>query len=345
MMSQQNHLSMADLHQVSRRFSRVRLTLLAVISAALCFCGPAANAQFSGPAVSISEQVNPPITPTTDPAILYPASRDIILHQGDLLTVHIYGMTDYNPSARVSLDGTVQLPLIGRLHLEGLTMHQAEGLIAERLISAGMYRDPQVTIQLTEAPNQVVTLTGEVHGVVPVEGRRRLFDVLSAAGGLTPTSSHVITIDRPGISQPIVIDLGTDPAKSSSANVPVFPGDTVIVPRVGVVYLLGAFKNQGAVPIQQNSPLTLMQVAALGGGAGYEGRLNDLRIIRTEGLNRKVVRVDIKKVMDGKAPDPVLQADDIVLLPTSAMKAAIKGGGLGTLVGLGSLLVLATQRY
>jgi polysaccharide biosynthesis/export protein len=207
-----------------------------------------------------------------------------------------------------------------------------------------MYHDPQVTIQITESPNQIVTVTGEVHGVVPVEGQKRLFDVLSTAGGLPLTASHVVTIDRPGIPQPIVIDLGTDPAKSASANVPVFPGDTIIVPRVGVVYLLGAFKNEGAIPIQQNSPLTLMQVASLGGGTGYQAKLGDLRIIRTEGLNRKVVHVDVKKVMDGKAPDPVLQADDIVLLPTSAMKAAIKGGGLGTLVGIGSLLVLASQR-
>lgn len=343
-MSKHNHLSMAKLNRVSLRFSVVRLSLLTAVAVVLCVCVPAANAQFSGPAVGASEQVNPTVTPTTDPAILYPANRDIILQQGDLLTVRIYGMTDYEPSVRISLDGTVQLPLIGRLHLEGLTLHQAENLIAERLKSAGMYLDPQVTIQLTEAPNQTVTVTGEVHGVVPIVGRKRLFDVLSAAGGLPITASHVITIDRPGLSQPIVIDLGTDPAKSSSANVPVFPSDTVIVPRVGVVYLLGAFKIQGAIPIQQNSPLTLMQVAALGGGTGFQGKLNDLRIIRTEGLNRKVVRVDIKKVIDGKAPDPVLQADDIVLLPTSAMKAAIKSGGIATLIGIGSVALYAAQR-
>lgn len=343
-MNQQDHFSVVDLKRVARKLSIVRFPLLASVIVALYFCGPSANAQFSGPAVGISEHVNPPVTPTTDPAILYPASRDIILQQGDLLAVHIYGMTDYDPSVRISLDGTVQLPLIGRLHLEGLTVHQAESLIAERLQSAGMYRDPQVTIQLTETPNQAVTISGELHGVVPVEGRKRLFDVLSAAGGLPPTASHILTIDRPGISQPIVIDLGTDPAKSSNANVPVFPGDTVIVSRVGVVYLLGAFKNQGAIPIQQNSPLTLMQLTALGGGTGFEGKLSDLRIIRTEGLDRKVVHVDIKKVLDGKAPDPVLQADDIVLLPTNAMKAAIKGGGIGTLVGIGSLLILAIER-
>jgi polysaccharide export outer membrane protein len=309
----------------------------------MCLYTPAANAQFSGPAVGATGSVNPTVTPTTDPAILYPASRDIFLQQGDVLTVHLYGTTDYSPSVRISMDGTVQLPLIGRLHMEGLTVHQAESLIATHLKSAGMYRDPQVTIELTEAPNQSVTITGEVHGVIPVQGRKRLLDVLSAAGGLTASASHVITIDRPGAPQPIVVDLGTDPAKSASANIPIFAGDTIIVPRVGVVYLLGAFKIQGAIPIQQNAPLTLMQVTALGGGAGFQGRFKDLRIIRTEGLTRKVVSVDIKKVLNGTAPDPVLQADDIVLLPTNEMKAAIKGGGAGVVIALGTLLLYATR--
>jgi len=310
---------------------------------ALCLFSSPARAQFSGPALGISAPVNPPLEPTTDPAILYPASRDIILDRGDLLSIHLYGTTDYQPEARISLDGTIQLPLIGNLHVEGLTIHQAQDLIAKRLTSAGMYRDPQVNIQLTEAPNQSVTVTGEAHGVVPVAGQKRLFDVLSIVGGLPATASHVITIDRPGVAQPIVVDLGTDPANSARANVPVFPGDTVVVSRVGVVYLLGAFKNQGAIPIQQNAPLTLMQAAALGGGPGFEGKLGDLRIVRTVGIDRKVVQVDAGKVIKGEAPDPVLQANDIVLLPTNAMKAAIKSGGMSTLVGLASILVVGLR--
>ena len=305
---------------------------------------PAAKAQFSGPAVGPASTLNLPVKPTTDPAILYPAHRDIVLGQGDLLGIHLYGNPDYAPIVRISLDGAVQLPLIGNLHLAGLTVQQAETLIAERLTSAGMYRNPQVNIQLTESPNQVVTLSGEMHGVVPVAGQKRLFDVLSAGGGLPATASHVITINRPGVPQPISIDLGTDPAKSELANVPVFAGDTVVVSRAGVVYLLGAFKTQGPIPLQQNAPLTLMQAAALGGGAGFQGKLSDLRIIRTVGYGRKVVHVDISKVMDGKAPDPILQPDDIVLLPTSAMKAAIKSGGLATLTGIGSLMVIAFTR-
>ncbi len=342
-MKMKNHLS---LDRRTRRSSENSIRNLLVVAAAvlaLCMYPRMAKAQFSGPALGVSSEVNPPVTPTTDPAILYPADRDVVLGQGDLLTIHLYGTEDYQPSVRISLDGSVQLPLIGSLHLEGLTLHQAENLIAERLSSAGMYRNPQVNIQVTEAPNQVVTLTGELHGLIPIVGQKRLFDVLSAAGGLPSTASHVVTINRPGIAQPIVVDLGTNPSKSERANVPVFARDTIVVSRVGVVYLLGAFKTQGPIPLQQNSPLTLMQAASLGGGLGFEGKLNDLRIVRTVGFDRKVVSVDVKKVINGKVPDPVLQADDIVLLPTNAMKAAIKSGGIATLTGIASLLVLALR--
>ncbi len=289
--------------------------------------GGLAQAQFTGPASDGSKMLNRRPAPTTDSAVLYPAGRDIRLSQGDLLVVHLYGAQDYAPPVRVSLDGKVHLPLIGDLEVEGLTIHQTESLITQKLVAGGMYRDPQITVQLTDSPNQFVTLTGEMHGVVPIMGERRLFDVLSTAGGLPVTASHMIMINRRGIPEPIVIDLGIDPAQSAQANVPVFAGDTVVVAKLGVVYLLGAFRTQGPFPLKQNSPLTLMQLTAEGGGLGFEGKYDDLQIIRTIGMDRRVVHIDVKKVYNGTAPDPPLQADDIVFLPTSEMKAAIKSGG------------------
>jgi polysaccharide export outer membrane protein len=299
------------------------------------------RAQFNGPALGLSASENRNIVPTTDHAILYPASREILLGQGDVLMVHVFGTTDYTPTVRIAMDGTVQLPLIGGVAVDGLSVHEAEDLIAKRLADAGMFREPQVSIQLMESPNEIVTVTGEMHGVFPVAGGKRLFDVISAAGGLPPTASHTVVINRPGNPEPIVIDLGTDPATSSGANIPVFPRDTIVISRVGVVYLLGAFKNQGAIPLQQNAPLTLMQVAAIGGGPGFEGKSDDLRLVRTSGTTRTVVTVDLKKVINGEAPDPILQADDIVFLPTSSVKAAIKVGGLGTLMGVVSIMLYA----
>ncbi len=341
-MRQRQYLLWANGRQGGLR--NVSQVWLIAASLLLCLMGSSAEAQFSGPALGASSPVNVPVTPTIDQAILYPNARDIHLGEGDLLAIHLYGAPDYAPPVRVSLDGSIQLPLIGFVRVQDLTIHQAENLIAERLKNAGMYRDPQVTIQLTESPNQSVTVTGEIHGVVPVPGEKRLFDVLAAVGGLPPTASHTVTINRPGVAQPIVVDLGTNPMLSKQANVPVFAKDTVIISRVGAVYLLGAFRIQGAVPIQQNSPLTLMQVAAIGGGPGFEGKYNDLRIIRSAGLERKVVQVDIKKVINGKEPDPVLEADDIIFLPTDPMKAAIKSGGISTLMGIASILILAVRQ-
>jgi polysaccharide export outer membrane protein len=299
--------------------------------------------QFSGPAVVVSPQSNILQAPTTDQAILNPMIEDRPIAQGDLLTVKIFGTTDFTPAFRVTVDGMVQLPLIGVVHVAGLTVTEAEDLIAQKLVAAGMYKDPQITVQVTEAASQFATVSGELHAVVPLTGSRRLFEVLAAAGPLPVNASHVITILRPGQPKPIVIDLGTDPTRSAEGNIQILPRDTILISRVGVVYVLGAFAKQGAIPLDQNSPLTLMQATALSGGIGFEGRYDDLRIVRTVGAERKMVKVNIKHIVDGTEPDPVLQANDIVFLPSNPLKAAIKSGGIGTAIGIISLLVVALQ--
>jgi len=328
---------------LGRRSCRGRYLTVALplaIFAAAC-CVPAV-AQFSGPGVKTANPNLNAESLTTDPAILHPANRSIYLNPGDLISVRIFGSADYQPTVRVALDSTLQLPLIGVISVKGLTVDQAENLIAQRLKTAGMYNDPQVTVQIVESTNGVITLSGEAHGVVPASSERRLLEVLAAAGGLPPSASHTIVIDRPGVDKPIVVDLGNDPTRSKQINLPLYPGDTVITSRVGVVYMLGEFKSPGVIPIQQNSPLTLLQATAVAGGTLYEGRFQDLRIIRTINDQRSLVRVDVKRVMLGKDPDPLLQADDIVYLPTSAIKSAIVSGGIGLLVNVVNLALIAT---
>ena len=325
----------------SGRFMRSAWCFL-IICLTLSLGSSSARAQFNGPAVTSTAPVNLPIELTTDPAILYPPQHEIRLGDGDNILVHIYG-SDYTAQVVVSLDGSVNLPLAGVIHVDGLTIHEAEVTITAALVRAGMYRNPQVSVQLTDSPNQVATLTGEIRAIVPLRGEKRLLDVISAGGGFPNTASHVVTIHRVGQDRPIVVDLGTNPATSKQANIPIFAGDTIVTSRTGVVYILGAFKTQGSIPLMQNSPLTLMQAAALSGGPGFEGKYADLRLIRTIGVERKVVRVDIRRVMQGKDPDPVLQVDDIVFLPSSIMKSAIKSGGLSTLLGFASILVIAVR--
>ena len=328
--------------RISRPLPAIRLALrdrAAALCAAACilfFIGASqARAQFSGPATSSTSTYNQELTPTTDRALLYPGERDVVLTIGDGINIRLFSDPKYMTQVRINNDGTVLLPLIGVIHLEGLSVTQAEDLIAEKLESAGMYIDPQVTLQITEGPNAVVTVIGELHAVVPVVGTRHLLEVLSTAGGLPPTASHVITINRPGVPKPLVVDLGTDPLLSSLGNIPVFPGDVIVVSRIGIVYMLGSFTSPlGTIPLNAYTPLTLTEATALAGGIKWEGRFGDLRIIRTVGDHRTVAVYNIKKVLDGKVPDPILEPNDIVYLPAVPFKQFITSGGLGTALGI-----------
>jgi polysaccharide export outer membrane protein len=273
--------------------------------------------------------------------MLYPGA-DFKLGPGDLIAVRVFQQSDYQATVRVDADGNVLLPFIGSVNVKGLTVRAAQLLIADRLRIGQFYRNPEVTIQVLDTVNGSVMVTGEIHGVVPVATERSLKDVLLTAGGLPATASHTVKIVRKqpdGSDEVIVVDLGTDLASSTAANIPVRPHDIIQITRASVVYVLGAFAHQGAVPLDQAAPLTLLQLVALSGGVGFEGRYDDLRLIRTVGPERKLVEVDIKSVRDGKAPDPVLQANDIVFLPTNAMKAMLKSLGAGGVIGLVSVLV------
>jgi polysaccharide biosynthesis/export protein len=300
---------------------------------------PDARAQFSGPAPGQSVESS-----ASSSALLHADRPAVTLRPGDLLEIHIFGLKDFSEKIRLGTDGTAPVQLVGPLKLSDLTIEQAESKIARSLIDGGMIKQPWVSVDVLESPTQVITVTGEVKnpGVVPGYGERRLLEVISASGGFTAQASRVITVSRPGSPQSLTVALGSDPSQSESANIPIFPGDTIIVPQIGVVYLVGAFKNQGAFPLKSATPLSLSQAVALGGGMDYQGIWNDTMIIRKVDGTRKELKFDVKKILAGKQPDPSLHPDDIIFVPTSKMRASIKGGAFqaasSLVIGLGYAL-------
>ena len=307
---------------------------LAVLAALL---SPTARAQYNGPPTTADRSNLNGVT--TDQSLLFPATPQTVLASGDMISIRLFSDPEYNFSVRIGVDGSALLPLIGRVPLEGLTVGQAEQLIAQKLQSAGMYVNPQVILQITEGPTAIVTLAGEMHAVIPVVGSRTLFAVIAQGGGLPSSASRTVTILRPGLKEPITVDIGNDPLHSAAANVPVFPGDTVIVSRIGVVYVMGEFHTPGIVNMTNYGPLTLTQVSAVVGGPIFDAKYSELHIIRTVGDHRTVTTLNIKDVLYGKAPDPIMQPNDIVFLPPSAVKASISNGSLGSVLGVVSFAI------
>lgn len=313
-------------------FSRSRTALLL-----LCLFPLAGYAQYTGPAPGKSDSPNPNNKGLVRhaPSELLPGNP-IVLHPGDLIGVSVYGVQDYKVHARIAGDGVADLPLVGGVHLAGLTVEQAQRAVRESLISAQMILNPDVLISVEDSMVDLIGVMGEVNTPKAIQAfaPMPLLDAISAAGGLKPDASHSISILRKGVSQPLLVVLNSNPADAVTQNIPLYPGDRVLVPRMGMVYVVGAVKRQGGFPISPDTPMTLLQAVTLGGGINFEASKSATRIIRTTGAQRREIRVDLGKVADGKAPDPILQSDDIVMVPTNDIKAALKGGGVGIAISL-----------
>ena len=251
-------------------------------------------------------------------------SSSIRLGPGDLVEVSVYGVPELATRARISNDGDLYLPLIDYVHVADLSLEEAQKLIEKRLDDGGFVRNPHVTIFVNDYASQGVTVLGEVAkpGIYPILGERRLFDLFSAAGGLTEKASRTVSISRRNKpDKPQVIRLARNLTDDPASNVAIKPGDTVEIQRAPIVYVVGDVGRPSGLLID-NGSLTVLQAVALAGGANRTAKLDSTRIIRkSEGPNGMTETiVPLKKMLRAKAPDVPLQANDILFIPVSGAK-------------------------
>jgi polysaccharide export outer membrane protein len=241
---------------------------------------------------------------------------------GDLIDVTVYGVPDLSTKARVSGSGDVYLPLIDYVHVADLTTDEAQELIQKRLEAGGFVRSPHVSIYVNEASSQSITLLGEVArpGSYAVIGERRLFDVISAAGGLTEKAGRYVTIEHRG-GQKVELQLSSNLAEDTQNNVEILPGDTIIVSKAGIVYVVGDVNHPSGFMIEDNN-LSVLKALALAGGSTRTSALSRTRILRQTPNGVQEIPINLKKVLYAKAPDLPLVKGDILFIPGSAGKAA-----------------------
>jgi len=224
------------------------------------------------------------------------------------------------------------LPYLGAVMVAGLTPFEVAASLTKLLKEGGILVDPQVSVQLTASPTRLVTVIGEVvrPSPIPAFGQLRLLDAISACGGFTPLASHTLTIRRSSLADPITIELGVDPRTANAANIPLLPGDTIIVPKVGNVFVVGEVKNEESFPLASNTPITVMRAIAMAGGLKYSAALSRARVIRTTEGNKHVeIMLDLRKLMQGKQQDVALVSDDILFIPANTFKSMLVSGGAG----------------
>lgn len=292
------------------------------------------------------------------------SSETYVLGPGDEIVVRALDVEELKETpTRLDMQGNIKLPLIGTVHAAGLTAADLEKTLKTRLTQ--YVNQPDVIVTVTTYRSQPVMVLGSVSnpGVHQLEGKKTLFEVISSVGGVKPDAGHTIKITRekrwgriplPGsledptgeyyvaeVSVRSVMD-----AKSPSENIEVRPHDVITVPKVQVVYVIGAVKKAGGYVLGDAESMTVLQALALAEGLDRLAAPKNARIMRMApgGVARTEIPVDVKKIFAGQGTDVALGADDILFIPNSGKKAAALRATEAA-IGIGSQVAIYGPRW
>lgn len=295
--------------------------LLGAASTVYCEDPPkqAPAAKSAAPAVNVPAVNTSPAPPAAE------APGNLMIGKGDLIVVSLEGAPDFtNKEMRVNPNGDISLPMVGLVPVAGLTVEQAQERIAKKLEQGGYFNNPQVTIFEKEYATQGISVLGEVQkpGIYPLLGPHSILDAISAAGGTTPKAGNTALLTRHGQPNHVeTVPLDFKKEQMGESNVAVYPGDTVVVSKAGIVYVVGDVKQPSGF-VMENAHLTVLQAIAMAQGANPTASLGHAKLIRkTEQGEPQEIPIALNKIMAAQSPDLPLQADDIVFVPNSAAKS------------------------
>jgi polysaccharide biosynthesis/export protein len=267
----------------------------------------------------------------------------IKLSAGDLIEISVYNVPELSTKARVGNSGDVYLPLIDYVHVGGFTVDEAQVVIQKHLEDGGFVRNAHVTIFVDET-SQTVTILGEVTrpGMYPALGDRRLYDFISAAGGFTAAAGRKVSVIRQHGEAPITVELPRNLGDDVKDNIEIFPGDTISVPKAPIIYVVGDVGRPTGLLVD-NGTLTVLQAIALAGGTNHTAKIGGVRIIRKGSAGMTETKVPLKKMLEAKAPDITLQADDILFVPLSGARVAASQGIQAVVTATTGLAIVAAH--
>ena len=309
-----------------------------------------AQAQTSGPAQDATHQGNvttepsridtPPLAGSPEQKTTPPANSSALrIGPGDEVEVTVYGAPDLSGHTRVSADGNISMPLIGYVRIAGLSSNEAEGVIEAQLRQNNVVNDPQVSVFVKEYSSSGISVAGEVAkpGVYSALGPHRLFDILQAAGGLTERAASTVTIAHRGGENPVTVELPKDPGELSQVNIELLPGDTLVVPKAGIVYVLGEVLKPGGYVLNSTGGVTLLRVVAAAGGPTRAAAVGGTKMLRRTPNGLQELPVPLKDLLRAKVADIPVQAEDIIYVPSSRVKAALNAGALLSTLGTAAI--------
>ncbi|HSE98404.1 MAG TPA: polysaccharide biosynthesis/export family protein [Blastocatellia bacterium] len=340
-------------------------TVLVIAALALAAGSPARGRAQAQTQTKPQSQYQPPPQPRSDPVVptvIVSPDEDYRIGPSDVIEIMVEDAPELSREFRVSADGNITMPFLGRLAARNKTSEQLARMIADGL--RGEYlNDPQVTVTVKQINSRTYFIQGAVRrpGLYQVEGRPTLLMLISIAGGLSDNygstafiihqikagaregepeqkaelqpsaadsrdiSSESDAGERPGYEL-IKVNINGLLRGNFNENVVIEPGDIIHVPPTDVFFVAGEVNAPGSFPLKEGT--TLRQAISLAQGTSFAAAASRGAIFREDPATgkRQEMKIDIAAVMSGKKEDIPIIPNDIVIVPNSRLKSV--GGTL-----------------
>lgn len=269
--------------------------------------------------LSVMGQVRPVIdTPMTAPAA-NTTLPDHPIVPNDLLSIMVFDEPGLSKTARVSADGTIQMPVLkDPIKVTGMLPRDVEAKVTEELLDQQILVHPVTAVSIVEYASKMVSVVGDVKtpGQFTVTAPISLYEALAKAGWTTQDAGADLLLTKSPTDPPIRINLlqlqlGKDP----SLNPMLTGGEVVNVPDAPKVWVTGNVTKPQAVPIRTPSDASVLKVVASAEGlTQYYNKTAYIYRLNATG-NRTEIVVPLFNIMHRKAEDIPLASDDILLIP------------------------------
>jgi len=324
-----------------RTCRRVRAALLASAAMLVVFSGGCAGRVYRAgklppellaPPVLDLETIN--LAGLTDQSV----SAEVI-QPGDVLEVTMVTdftkLTTTTTPLRVADDGTIVVPLVGRLMVGGMEVEQAEQFLNAESVARGVFRNPCMTLTMKQCRTRRVTVVGAVNKPGTHElprGSSSLLAALLAAEGLSKEAGTEVEIRHtdsrqprqapaglqagyyegmPTAPSPVVTKVDLREATAGLVRVPdLADGDVVFVAKrtLPPIYVMGLVRKPGSFPYPPNQELRVLDALALAGGVSNPVAEEILLIRRPPGAAEPVrIAVSLQAAKNG--------GDNVALAP------------------------------
>jgi polysaccharide export outer membrane protein len=292
-------------------------------------------------------------SPTETPARPSQDNQPYRLGAGDVLRIDVAGRTDVSGTYTISEDGTVTIPVVGSVRVQGRTANEVRSDLSRR-VSLFDRSSPVVTVTVTEYKSRKVFVLGAVllPGIYAFAEMPTIWDAIAEAGGPLDDANlgavELIPGDAASGRQTQTIDIATAIRETRTDALPrLNPGDTIRVPRgstSSTIQLMGAIAHPGSLPLDQAPDLVTALMRS--GGPAPDAELEKVQVIRQNGQRVTRMKVDLNRYFEkgDQAGNPRLQPGDTVFMPRESSHGGISAfayvGFATAIVGLVTSVVV-----